>query len=205
MVSTVWATLATWMLGDGEVAELAVGDVVQNVGLRLNCSTLGPATGESVGAFALSDALSGTALYRLRGTCRAVARTQQSALLELEHAAIVAEPADVRPAPGSIDEGGLERYSVDFLPPEAGRAAEAQGWLEVVPGHEWDDFELPDARQDWVLAGILLVRHDLVAKRSDTRSSSTTGGVLQVDRQGQLRLSADTVGGNGYLVDLRAA
>lgn len=205
-VSTVWATLETWLLGDGDVAELAVGDALPDVGLRLNCSTMGPATGESVvGALELSDPLTGTALYRLRGTCRAVARTQQSALLELADAAIVVEPADVRPAPGSIDPGGLERYSDDFLPPEVGRAAQAQGWLDVVPSHEWDDFELPDARRDWVLAGILLVRHEMVAERRDSQWTSTTGGVLQVDRQSRLRLSADTVRGNRYLVDLRAA
>jgi hypothetical protein len=202
----VWATVETWLCGDGDVAELAVGDALHNVGLRLNCSTMGPGTGESVvGAFVLSDPLTGTALYRLRGTCRAVARTRQSALLELDGAAIVVEPAGVRPAPGSIDPGGLERHSDDFLPPEVGRAAQAQGWLDVVPGHEWDDLELPDARQDWVLAGILLVRHERVAERIDSPWTTTTAGVLQVDRRSRLRLSADTVMGNRYLVDLRAA
>jgi hypothetical protein len=200
----VWATLATWLLGDGEVAELAVGDILRDVGIRLDCSTLGPATGSTFGAFALNDARKGTAQYRLRGTCLALARTQQTALIELEHAAILAEPADVRPVPG-VDHGALERYSADFLPPEEGQAAEAEGWLEVVADYEWDAFELPDARRNWVLAGILLVRHELVALGNETPFSITTGAVLQVDRRDQLRRSADMVTGNRHLVDLRAA
>lgn len=133
--------------------------------------------------------MTGTAAYRLRGSCLARSRTQ-TALLGLRDVEILAEPADVRQVSGAV-QGALERYSADFLPPEEGQ--------------EWEVFGLPDARRDWMLSGILLVCPESLARREGAHHRLTRGAGVQVEAQEQLRRSADPEAGNRYLLDLGAA
>jgi len=36
----MWATLETWLLGDGEIPQLRIGEVLRHKGLRLSTATL---------------------------------------------------------------------------------------------------------------------------------------------------------------------
>jgi hypothetical protein len=51
----VWATLETWLLGDGEVDELGIGDVLKHKGLRLSCEACAPSAETVYGVLALGS------------------------------------------------------------------------------------------------------------------------------------------------------
>jgi hypothetical protein len=84
-----------------------------------------------------------------------------------------------------------------------GDSAQAIGWLEVVPEHEWEAFHQTDARTDWVLEGVLLVQHDLVPVDAAHQTLSY-GAIRSVTAHGQLLREADAHPGSRYLVDLTA-
>jgi hypothetical protein len=84
-----------------------------------------------------------------------------------------------------------------------GDVADATGWLEVVPDHEWDAFHHVDVRNDWMLAGIFLVQHQQVPVDA-TGEIITRGGVVAVTAPNEVLREADTRPGSQYLVDLAA-
>lgn len=197
----MWASLETWLLGDGGVPQLRVGEVLRNKGLRLSCARLGPAEQMTAGVWAVGDAAEGDASYRMRGAV--VAGWEQAAVLEVNGSPILAEPAAVRPVKSADGNDALERYSQDFTPPPAGTIAEAVGWLEVVPDYEWDAYHKVDARRDWLLAGVLLLRH-LVFPVDPTGDTVTFGPPERVSAADRLHVDADVGGGNRYLINVQA-
>ena len=50
-VCGMWATLETWLLGDGEVPELRIDEVLAHKGLRLSCDAFGPSAKTTTGAW----------------------------------------------------------------------------------------------------------------------------------------------------------
>lgn len=196
----MWATLETWLLGDGEVPQLRVGEILRHKGLRLNCAKLGPAEQTTAGIWTMGDAAEGDVGYRLRGPV--VAAWEQAAVLDVNGSLILAEPAAVRPVPIADDNEALERYSPDFKPLATGTIAEAVGRLEVVPDYEWDAYHHVEARRDWLLAGIYLVRHHMVPV-DPSNAAVTFGPAARVSAEDRLRAAAGAGGEHTYLVHLQ--
>src|SRR6478752_4584263 len=154
----MWAALPSWLIGDGQIQELGLADVLRDVGLRLNCARL-TATGQtrqSLAETAMND--SGQVRYQLVGTSKAVA-TPMASLIEMPGWLAAAEPETYRVvskhrgAPGA-----LQPWSDAFSTPAPGELVEAEGSLQVVAEHEWE-FPIPDSRMDWRIRGIRLLRH----------------------------------------------
>ena len=190
----MWATLDTWLIGDGQVPQLHVGEVLGDVGLRLNCESLSPSESPVPEARVLPAAETGAPYCRVRGTC--LAEWNMSALLDIGGAPVLAEP-EPRPRRLLATNGP----SAEFTAPRAGEVVETTGWLEVVPDHEWDAFHHVDARRDWILHRVLLVRHRMVPGGAP-RDAPTYGPVVDVTAQDRLLREPDTRLGSRYLIDL---
>lgn len=90
----MWATLETWLLGDGEVPELCIGEVLAHKGLRLSCDTFGPSAETTTGAWTAGAATEGDITHRLRGVV--VAAWRQAAVIDIGECLALLEPAAVR-------------------------------------------------------------------------------------------------------------
>lgn len=193
----MWATLETWLLGDGEVAELGVGDVLRRTGLRLSCQTFRPGTETGCATTALRAAADGDPTYRLRGSV--VAAWRQAAVIDVGTCRILLEPEAVRTVQTADGHDALERFSADFETVPVGAAGEAVGRLQVVPGYEWDAFHQLDARRDWHLQGVLLVQRQARFSDDDVLVDGIPGRVTRLER---LDVAADLDPRNQFLVDL---
>lgn len=184
----MWATLETWLLGDGEVPELRIDEVLSRKGLRLSCDAFGPSAETTTGAWTTGAATEGDITHRLRGVV--VAAWQQAAVIDIGECLVLLEPAAVRAVQTADGHEALERYSADFKTPSVGSMGEAAGRLEVVPDYEWEAFHQLDVRRDWRLAGVMRIdRHP----------------VVQVRRMEQLDITADRNPSSCYLVNLEPA
>lgn len=194
----MWATLETWLLGDGEVAELAVGEVLRHKGLRLSCQALGPSAETDCRASATGAAAEGDVTYTLRGPV--VATWRQGAVIDIGRCLILLEPDDVRTIQAADGEQAMERFSDDFKTPAVGAMGEAVGRLEVVPDYEWDAFHLLDLRRDWQVGAVFLVgRQAVFVDNGDGVLRRSPGRATPMER---LDVSADRDPSNRFLVDL---
>lgn len=199
----MWATLETWLLGDGEVDELGIDDVLRHKGLRLSCKAFAPSAGADSGALAIGAAADGDVTYRLRG--RVVAAWRQAAVLDIGACLVLLEPDAVRTVQGMDGHDALERFSADFKTPTVGATGEAVGRLEVVPDYEWEALHQFDARRDWRLTGVFLVERQAVPSVIDDDVVSFSGDPVHVRRMERLDTTADSGPGNAYLVNLEPA
>lgn len=184
----MWATLETWLLGDGEVPELRIDEVLAHKGLRLSCDAFGPSAKTTTGAWTTGAVTEGDITHRLRGVV--VAAWQQAAVIDIGECLVLLEPAAVRAVQTADGHEALERYSADFKAPPVGSMGEAAGRLEVVPDYEWEAFHQLDLRRDWHLKGVMLI---------DRRP------VVEVRRMEQLDITADRDPSCCYLVNLEPA
>jgi cold shock protein len=187
-VCGMWATLETWLLGDGEVPELRIDEVLPHKGLRLSCEAFGPSAETAPGAWAIGAATKGDITSRLRGAV--VAAWRQAAVIDIGGCLVLLEPGAVRAIQTADGHEALERYSADFETPSVGAMGEAVGRLEVVPDYEWEAFHQFDVRRDWRLTGVLLIDRQ---------------PVFQATRMEQLDIAADSNPSNCYLVNLEPA
>jgi hypothetical protein len=194
----VWVILDTWLLGDGEVPELRIGDLLHHVGLRLLCDDFGSSAQTGCGAWATGSAADGRVTYRLRGPV--VAAGRQWAVLDIGDCLVLLEPDAVRETRTATGDFALERFSDDFKTPSVGSIGEAVGRLEVVPDYEWDRFPHLDMRRDWRLAGAFLVTRTALPGNDDF--THTYGDPVRVSRMERLDYTADGDPGNSCLVDL---
>lgn len=199
----MWATLETWLLGDGEVDELSIDDVLRRKGLRLSCKTFAPSAETDSGASAIGAAADGDVTYRLRG--RVVAAWRQAAVLDIGACLILLEPDTIRTIQTTDGHDALERFSIDFKTPTVGATGEAVGRLEVVPDYEWEAFHQFDARRDWRLTGVFLVKRQAVPSAIDEDVVFFSGDPVHVSRMERLDTTADSGLGNAYLVNLEPA
>ena len=187
-VCEMWATLETWLLGDGEVPELCIGEVLAHTGLRLSCDTFGPSAETTTGAWTAGAATEGDITHRLRGVV--VAAWRQAAVIDIGECLVLLEPAAVRSVQTADGHEALERYSADFKTPSLGAMGEAVGRLEVVPDYEWEAFHQLDVRRDWRLTDVMLIDRQ---------------PVFHVRPMAQLDITADRNPSSCYLVDLEPA
>lgn len=194
----MWAALETWLLGDGEVAELVPGELLAQKGLRLSCQTFGPSVETDCGASAIGAPAQGDVTYRLRGPV--VAAWRQAAVIDIGKCLILLEPDDVRTIQTVDGDDAMERFSAEFRTPAVGAMGEAVGRLEVVPDYEWDAFHRLDVRRDWQLRAVLLVEgHTVFADNEDLVLRGIPVRVIPMER---LDASADNDPSNSLLVDL---
>lgn len=197
----MWASLPSWLLGDGQIEELGVDDVIHDCGLRLNCARLNASdkTQESVDEAPMNA--SGQVRYQLVGRCEAVTGPMAS-LIGMPGWLTVAEPETHRVVsrrPGAP--AALQPWSVDFNAPSPGQMVEAEGWLQVVAEHEWA-FPIPDSRMDWRIRGIRLLRHRMVPTSDKETDVFTFGPVLKVTEHERLDAKAEWLSGAHYVLDL---
>lgn len=184
----MWATLETWLLGDGEVPELCIDEVLARKGLRLSCAAFGPSAGTAAGAWPVGTVTQDDSTSRVRGVV--VAAWRQAAVVDIGEAVVLLEPGSVRSVQTAGGREALERYSADFCTAEIGSMCEAVGRFEVVPDYEWEAFHQVDLRRDW------RVREALLISRRP---------VFRVTRTERLDVMADSNPDNYYLLKLEPA
>ncbi len=120
----MWARLETWLLGDGQVPQLDVSQVIRGVGLRLNCASLRPARVTRAGMWRISEAASGLASYRVHGVCVSVSRG--AVVINVEGVDLLAEPEIRR-----LRDGSSSQAIASFEAVPTGSMATATGWLKL--------------------------------------------------------------------------
>jgi hypothetical protein len=197
----VWASLDTWLIGDGQFPQLEIGAVVHDCGLRLNCSHLGASNAP---VREISDAPvdeAGRARYRLTGRCRSVTGAT-AALIAMPGWLAAAEPETYRVVRGALRQPASQQWSEHFRPPGPNDMVDAEGWLEVVADHEWDAFRVPDSRMSWRLVGIQLLEHRLVQMPEEPPDTPMYGRVVRITHPDRLSWTADKLKAGRYLIDL---
>jgi hypothetical protein len=184
-VHPVWVLLETWLIGDGQFPELGVGGVVDDCGLRLNCSYLDESdqTVEEVRAARVDGV--GRVRYELTGRCQSVT-PPMAVLMAMPGWLAMVEPEAHRAVAGARDVSALERWSEQFHAPAPNQMVEAEGWLDVVADHEWDAFALPDSRMSWRLHEIHLLEHRMVRVPGEASGARTCGAVVRTTRVDRL-------------------
>jgi hypothetical protein len=111
----VWASLETWLIGDGQFPQLEIGAVVHDCGLRLNCSHLrtSSASVQEISDPRVDDA--GRARYRLTGRCQSMTGAM-AALIAMPGWLASAEPETYRVVRGSRPQPAHQRWSEHFRP-----------------------------------------------------------------------------------------
>lgn len=200
-VSYVWASLETWMIGDGQFPQLELGAVVHGCGLRLNCSHLHASSEvvHQVSGARVDDM--GRPRCRLTGLCHSVAGGM-AALIAMPGWLSSAEPEIYRVVRGTRAQPASQRASGQFDPPAPNEMLDAEGWLEVVADHEWDAFGVPDSRMSWRLQGIQLLEHRLVRMSGESPDTRVYGPVVRVTHPDRLSWTADTLEAGRYLIDV---
>lgn len=196
----VWVSLDTWLIGDGQFPQLALGDVVRDCGLRLRCSRL-HRSGQQVPA--ISDSRvddEGRARYQLTGRCQSVT-SAMAVLIAMPGWLTVAEPETCRAVSEARDQPAYEPWSEQFRPPAPNEMLDAEGWLEVVAEHEWDAFAIPDSRMSWRLQGIQLLEHRMMRVPGEP-DARMRGPVVRTTQPKRLSWTAERLLGGRYLIDV---
>lgn len=194
----MWVYLDSWLVQDGEVPELRLGDTFRQAAVRAACLTLHGADADAPdGHVELPQpaASSGRVTYSVTGTALAC-REPGEVLLRVGSLHLLAEPADVREVPGTKPrECMLERYSPEFAIPSVGDRVTATCTYEVLAGHEIAIHEL---RADWRVRGLRIER------RATTPVELRKAKILRVDTVDRLERWADERGEDriAYLLDL---
>jgi hypothetical protein len=141
----VWTSLREWILVDGEVPVPAEGSIMRDVGLRLS-----------------GDAALSTDHARIME-----AAVSDQSRHEYQITGVVEHSQDIQTDDGNgAWHAGCEVLVVvdgqRLLITTSGRALDlppsahviATGPLSIVALYEWDDFQLPDARADWLVRSI---------------------------------------------------
>lgn len=134
-----------------------------------------------------------------------LAAWRQAAVLDIGECLVLLEPDAVPTVQGTDGHDALERFSTDFKTPNVGAMGEAVGRREVVPDYEWEAFHQIDARRDWRLTGVFLVKRQVVPTAIDDDVVFLSGDPVRVSRMEHLDTTADSGLGNAYLVDLEPA
>lgn len=176
----MWAFLPSWLVEDGEIPELRVGQELSHVGLRASCWSIRHSNApEGVRELPGPDPDGERAVhYELTGTVQ-WSRAPGSALLRIGDLEVLAEPTTFREVPGSTSSDfALEPFSPDFPIPTTGRRVSVVGRLQVMADYEWDDFGFPDTRRDWE---VVAVRVEHRAWMRNAAGVGTPGAVVRVD------------------------
>ena len=142
----VWTLLHEWILVDGDVPKPVEGSVMREVGLRLSGVTWLSTDDSGIKELATSDRARRE--YQITGVIEQSRDFETDDGSGVQHAGceilVVVERQRVL-----ITTSGWAR---DF-PPSAHITAIGR-WSVVAP-YEWDDFQLPDVRTDWLVRSIV--------------------------------------------------
>lgn len=152
---SVWTYLENWIVQDGEVRELGRGQRLTDVGMRAGCWNIREAVG-TAGVTGLPGPDPDGFLTRHCEVAGAVewTRAPSTVLLRVNGFRLIAEPSGVREVRVRDGEYALERYLPDFWLPRVGSRVSLHCQLSVMADYEWDAFEFPDVRADWVVERI---------------------------------------------------
>jgi hypothetical protein len=168
MMVTMWVYMETGIVKDG-APELARGAHLPGVGLRADCSSLGPGTTAADGIVELPDPGgapgSGSHRYELTGVAGPAADVYAGE-----------GPAHRHCGAEFVITAGDQAFLAEIAGPAsevaAGSRVTAQCTLSVVADYEWDAFGLPDLRTDWH------VRRLAIEHRQVDYAPSSPGGPL---------------------------
>ncbi len=192
------------MVQDGEIDELAAGDLLCGVALRASCWSIREAR-DADGVHELTGADPAGELtphYALTGTA-GWGRPPSSTVLLVGNVEVLAEPNRFREVPG-LEPGGPEPYSPDFMVPPVGARVTVVARIEVMADYEADGFAFPDLRRNWVVRQVKLERRSLV--KAGAREMRR-GPITSVERIDRMQRWADEGEGQhvSYLIDLQLA
>jgi len=201
----VWVYMPVWEVQTGEVEQLAVGDVVERLGVRATFWSLEPTT-EAEGVVELpgpSPSGDGATHHRVVGTVRWV-REPHSLVVVVGSFALLAEP---QPVGAGI--GGLGSWpSPEPAFPEVGLPALGErvalvATLGSMLSYEPDAYDYPDVERDWVVRGLRVEHRELVPS-SAYPGGREPGRILRVTEIPRMLRWADAPrhGHSTYLVDL---
>lgn len=181
----MWVYVENWLVQDGEIPELRVGDTLRDAALRAACLSLreaGEGVREGVVERPQTNTSSGRVSYQVTGTAEALPRPDQ-VVLRVGERRLLAEPGTVRRVPGaSPSDWGLERYSPDFVvPPVGGRVTAVCTW-EVLAAYEIGPWQL---RADWRVRGLRIER------RAKTPVELERAAIVRVDTVDRLSCWGD--------------
>jgi hypothetical protein len=170
----VWTYLETWVVQDGEIPELRVGSKLIDHGVRASGWVIEPTA--AVEGLELVDGPDpdgfATVTYRLTGLVEWARRETDEWIIRSDGTPYLARLSDLHPLPGV-------RQRVTVLCA-----------LAVVPDYEWDAFEIPSVRQDWIVEG-LRVEHRAWEPHRDGK---VQGRVVEVQDLAQMHQWDDEKG-----------
>ncbi len=170
---------------DGEVRELGRGQRLTDVGMRADCWNIREAVG-TAGVTGLPGPDPDGFLTRHCEVAGAVewTRAPSTVLLRVNGFRLIAEPSGVREVRVRDGEYALERYLPDFWLPRVGSRVSVHCQLSVMADYEWDAFEFPDVRADWVVERIQ-VEHRV--RKASGLGGQGVGGRGEVIRVGDIQ------------------
>jgi hypothetical protein len=194
--------VAVWEVQTGEVEQLAVGDIVERLGVRATFWDLAPST-ESVGLVELPGATpSGerSPHYRVVGTVDWTCEPH-SLVVRVGSFSVLAEPRAV----GLAEDIGppLEPLVPEVRLPEIGERVSLVASLSAMLNYESDAFGYPDVSRDWRVAGLKVEHRELVPSPAYP-GGSEPGRILRVVPIPRMLRWADAPrqGHASYLLDL---
>jgi hypothetical protein len=185
----VWTYLDVWLVQTGEIPQLAVGDLVEDLAVRVVWSSLestdaGDDLVEAVG----SESDVHSPRHRLVGT---VTWRREPRLLALKAGAfeVLAEPRAIGATPSAL--------------PQVGERVAVEGAAYAVPDYEIEADELPDLRRTWSVRGLRVEHRELVSSMAHPGSTEPGRIVKVVEIPHMLRWADAPRGAHaGYLLDL---
>lgn len=196
--------VAVWEVQTGEVEQLAVGDAVEQLGVRATFWDLEP-TAEDEGVLGLpgpTPSGEDSPFYRLVGTV-VWTREPHSLVVRVKSFSVLAEPRAVGGA-GRLPTSGppLEALVPEVRLPEIGQRVSLVASLSSVLPYEPEAYGYPDVSRDWKVRGLRVEHRELVP--STHPGGSEPGRILRVVEIPRMLRWGDAPrsGHASYLLDL---
>lgn len=144
----VWAWLATWLVGSGEIPELSIGETLRCEGIRARSATVHASREARLSTRLMGTVRDGDPTYHIVARIIDCSTTQAIAL----DSSGITFLLDARAlgAPAQQLTAALQSF-------RAGQLIDVVAQMEIVAPYEWSDFGLLNVQRDWVLRDILLV------------------------------------------------
>ena len=170
ILGAMWVYVAVWEVQTGEVEQLAVGDVINGLGVRASFWTLEQTEDEEGVAELPGPDPSGDASphYRVTGTV-VWTRDAHSLVLRVGSFTLLAEPLAVWAA---------DAYGANG-PPDVGHRVAVVATLSSMLDYEPDAFGYPDVSTHWSLRGLRVEHRELVPSPAYA-SGDVPGRILRV-------------------------
>jgi hypothetical protein len=208
ILGDVWVYVAVWAVQTGEVEQLHVGDVVEQLGVRatfwtLEQTDLGDGVVELLGPDPSGDA---SPHYRVVGTV-AWTREPHTLVVSVGTFEVLAEPQAIGPPDSWGPDGApLEPVFPYVGLPAVGDRVALVATLSSILDYEPDAFGYPDVSADWSVRGLRVEHRELVPSPAFPGGSEPGRIVRVVEIPRMLRWAdAPRHGHASYLLDLVAA